>query len=78
MNKHVERKGKKEKKSRLEKKEKTKMEEERKKKEKKKREAPQNCKSLMWKQGFIATIKSVTEYTHIRIHHKQTQKNPAK
>ena len=28
-------------------------------------ETPQNCKSLTSRQRFIATIKSVTEYTHM-------------
>ena len=40
------------------------MEEERK-KGKKKKKTPQNCKSPMYRQRFITTIESVTEYTHI-------------
>ena len=53
------------------------MEEERKKG--KKRKIPQNCKSPMQRQRLRATIKSVTEYTHIYIHpltkSKQFNKN---
>ena len=44
------------------KREKNKMEEERKKEKK----APQKCKSPT--KGFITTIKSLSEYTHIHIH----------
>ena len=39
-----------------------------KKERKKKRKTPQNCKSPMQRQRCIATIKSVTEYTHTHIH----------
>ena len=37
-------------------------------KKKEKRKTPQSCKSPTWRQRFIATIKSVTEYTHIHIY----------
>ena len=53
------------------------MEEETRKK--KKRKTPQNCKSPTQRQRFIATIKCVTEYTHIHIYpyakSKQSNKN---
>ena len=37
----------------------------RKKEKKKKRKTLQNCKGPTWRQRFITTIKSVTEYTHM-------------
>ena len=39
----------------------------RKKKEKRKK-TPLNCKSPIYRQRFITTIKNVTEYTYIHIH----------
>ena len=43
-------------------------EKEKKLKKKEKRKTPLNCKSTPQRQTFITKIKSVTEYTHIRIH----------
>ena len=51
------------------------------KKGKKKRKTPQNCKSPTKRQRFIATVKSVTEYTHTHIYihtDEQSQHSPTK
>ena len=37
-------------------------------KTRKKRKTAQNCKSPVYRQRFITTIESVTQYTHIHIH----------
>jgi len=45
------------------------------------RKPSQNCKSSMQMQSCIATVKSVTEYTHTHIYiytHKQNQNSPTK